>query len=440
MPLDGARSRHAGHGGSTGAEHLWRIREHQVAGLLESMFRENLRAMLFRRGLALVTVVLMAAACTRATVSRLPTTSRPPAHLISASGWRVRVDGVILVAAHADFDPHPQQVRVFKTSVKSALGAMPEPKTLVRLPPDELAYLAVVTGRLNSAGTYSHGHWVGAPVQLVLLVSKSGRLASYWSSGGYGKTQPKLAGLGASVELPTSLPHVPSIPDIFGVERFGFDGFPVVGRNDQTISVLTVQQCGGQSRLAARSYPGRVVLVVAAPNGAPDQACPADLVIEPVSATLPAVLGSRVLVDGITGKTVPYFDARSFAAIAALPSGYECGSEEPGAFDLNGSGAGATVYCSGQAKDSAPLAVEQKRGVGTVSSAAWPVVGHPSIAGHLATLRVAASSGEVYVRALSWSMGGYSFVVISSQEKEGQPILSSGELLDVARGLHLSAG
>lgn len=398
-----------------------------------------MRPVPFRRGLAFVTVALIATACTSTTASRPSATSRPPASVISAPNWRDMVDGVVLAAARADFDPHPQQVQVFRTTVRSALRAMPVADTLEPLPPDELAYLAVVKGRLTSVGTDSDGHWVGAPVQLVLLVSRSGRLASYWSSGGYGRSRPRLADLGAPVELSTTLARVPSIPHIFGVERVGFEGFPVVGRNNRTISVLTVQQCGGPSVLVARSYPRRVVLVVTAPKEAPDQACALDLVIEHISTTLPAALGARVLVNGITGKTVSFFDGRSFAVITALPAGYRCASEVPGDVDLSSSGVGATVDCSSPSKDGAPLAIEQARGTGASISTPWPIVGHPTVAEQRATLRVADSSGAVYVRALSWSAAGFSFAVISLQETNGQQILSSGELLAVARGLRVPA-
>jgi hypothetical protein len=384
----------------------------------------------FRRGLVFMGVGLVAAACTSAPVSR------PPARSISPPGWRDKVDGVALAAAHSDFDLHPQQVRVFKTSVKSAIRSMPRPTTLVPLPSADPAYLAVVNGRLSNIGTYRHGHWVGARVQLALVISQGDKLASYWS----GTRGLKLAGLGTAVELPTSLSGAPVIPDIFGVERLGFDGFPVVGRNDRTIAVLTVQQCGGPSRLVARPYPRRVVLVLTAPNGAPDAVCPLDLVVLSVSTTLPEPLGARVLVNGTTGKKVPFFDDRSFAAITVLPRGYRCGPGEPGTFELKGSGVGATVDCSGPAKDSGPLAIEQERGAEAVTGGAWPLVGHPMVAGHRATLRVAASSGEVYVRSLDWSTGGYSFAVLSLQQMEGQQILSSRELLAVARGMHLPGG
>jgi hypothetical protein len=381
----------------------------------------------FRRGLVFMGVALVAAGCTSATASRSPAKS------ISASGWGDKVDGVALAAAHADFDPHPRQVRVFKTSVKSAMRAMPRPTTLLPLPPADPAYLAVVNGHLSNIGTYRHGHWVGARVQLVLVVSETDKLASYWS----GTRGLNLAGLGAAVELPTSLSRVPVIPDIFGVERLGVGGFPVVGRNDRTIAVLAVQQCGGPSRLVARPDPRRVVLVLTAPNGAPDGVCPTDLVIQTVSTTLPEPLGARALVNGITGKTLPHFDDRLFATIRVVPRGYRCGNGEPGVFELKGSGVGATVDCSGSAKDNAPLAIEQERGAEAVTGGAWPVVGYPIVAGHRATLRVAASSGQVYVRSLDWSAGGYSFAVLSLQQMEGQQILSSGELLAVARGMHL---
>ena len=390
-----------------------------------------MRTVRFRRGLVFMGVTLAAAACTSTPASRTPAKS------ITAPGWEGKVDGVALAAAHADFDPHPQQIRVFKTNLKSAMRAMERPTTLVQLAPADPAYLAIVTGHQSNIGTYRDGHWVGARVQLVLVISAADKLASYWSSGVYSKTKLTLAGLGAALELPTSLPRVPVIPDIFGVERLGFDGFPVVGKNERTITVLTVQQCGGPSRLEASPYLGRVLLVITAPNGAPDQACPADLVILSVSTTLSEPLGARVLANGISGKTVPYFDDRSFATITVMPRDYRCGTGEPGAFELKGSGVGATVDCSGPATDSAPLAIEQEQGAAAETGGAWPVVGYPTVAGHRATLRVAASSGQVYARSLDWSAGGDSFAVLSLQEMEGQHILSSGELLAVARGMHL---
>ena len=325
-----------------------------------------MRSVRFRRGLVFMGVTLAAAACTSTPASRTPAKS------ITATDWEGKVDGVALAAAHADFDPHPQQVRVFKTNLKSAMRAMARPTTLVQLAPADPAYLAIVTGHQSNIGTYRDGRWVGARVQLVLVISAADKLASYWSSGAYSKTKLSLAGLGAPVELPTSLPRVPVIPDIFGVERLGFDGFPVVGKNDRTITVLTVQQCGGPSRLEASPYPGRVLLVITAPNGAPDQACPTDLVILSVSTTLSEPLGARVLANGISGKTVPYFDDRSLPTITVVPRDYRCGTGEPGAFELKGSGVGATVDCSGPATDSAPLTIEQEQGAATETGARGP--------------------------------------------------------------------
>jgi len=384
---------------------------------------------------AIAGVLAIAGIVATGLATRTRSVPRPVVTSISSLGWRDKVDGVGLAAAHADFDPHPQQVRVFETKVKSALAAMPRPTTLVRLPPGDPAYLVVVSGRLSNVGGYRDGRWVGQPVELVLVVSEDDTLASYWS----GTRGLKLAGLGTSVELPTSLPRVPSIPDIFGVTRFAFDGFPVVSRNGRTITVLTVQQCGGPSKLVATSYQDRVALVVTAPTGAPDEVCPLDLQVLTISTTLPEPLGDRVLVNGITGKPVPYFDDRWFADITVLPQRYRCGAGEPGVLPSGGSGVNATVYCSGPAKESGPLAIEQLKGVGSVT-ASWPIVGHPTIDGHQATLRVAVSSGIAYVRCLTWSAGGYFFTVISMEQMEGQQILSSSELLAVADGLHLPPG
>jgi len=160
--------------------------------------------------------------------------------------------------------------------------------------------------------------------------------------------------------------------------------------------------------------------------------CPADLIVGlDVSVTLPHPLWGRSLVDGSTGRPIPYFDGRKLLRVTYLPPGYRFSAYMP--YPAPAVLAWEREFVPrGQA--TAPVWVEQVTGNASVGPS-WPVTARVKIGGRRAALSVLTSSGQVFGRAITWRAGGYAFVVYTVAVRAGQRLLSTAELTGIANGL-----
>jgi hypothetical protein len=160
--------------------------------------------------------------------------------------------------------------------------------------------------------------------------------------------------------------------------------------------------------------------------------CPADLIEGlTVTVTLPHPLWGRSLIDGSTGRRIPYFDGRKLLRVTYLPPGYRFSAYMP--FPSTSSVAWEREFTS-PGRATAPVDIEQLPGNVAVGPA-WPASGRVSVRGHLAALEVGASGGLVFGLAITWRAGGYSFVVYTVQVRAGQRLLSIAQLTGIANGL-----
>ena len=160
--------------------------------------------------------------------------------------------------------------------------------------------------------------------------------------------------------------------------------------------------------------------------------CPADLIVGlDVSVTLPHPLWGRSLVDGSTGRPIPYFDGRKLLRVTYLPPGYRFSAYMP--YPAPAVLAWEREFVPrGQA--TAPVWVEQVTGNASVGPS-WPVTARVKVGGRRAALSVLTSSGQVFGRAITWRAGGYAFVVYTVAVRAGQRLLSTAELTGIANGL-----
>ena len=160
--------------------------------------------------------------------------------------------------------------------------------------------------------------------------------------------------------------------------------------------------------------------------------CPADLIEGlTVTVTLPHPLWGRSLVDGSTGRGIPYFDGRKLVRVTYLPPGFRFSAYLP--YPASVVTAWEREFVSpGQA--TAPVNVDQVRG-NTPAGPSWPVTARVKVGSRPAALSVLTSNGQVYGRAITWRAGGYSFVVYTVQVRAGQRLLSAAELNRIADGL-----
>jgi hypothetical protein len=164
-------------------------------------------------------------------------------------------------------------------------------------------------------------------------------------------------------------------------------------------------------------------------------ACPADIAFGTAAVTLPHPLAGRSLVDGTTGRRIPYFDGRKLVHVTYLPPGYRFS-----AYGVSpGSGASFNAWemeYTSPGQVTAPVDVVQVPGKNT-SYPSWPTTSRATVNGAAATMEVLSTSGEVYGRALSWRAGQYILVVYTAVVQTGQGLVSAAQLTRVAAGLRL---
>jgi hypothetical protein len=160
--------------------------------------------------------------------------------------------------------------------------------------------------------------------------------------------------------------------------------------------------------------------------------CPADLIVGlDVAVTLRHPLWGRSLVDGSTGRPIPYFDGRKLLRVTYLPPGYRFSAYLP--YPAPAVTAWEREFVS-PGRATAPVWVEQVPG-NTAVAPSWPVTVRIKVGGRRAALSVLTSGGQVFGRAVTWRADGYAFVVYTVMVRAGQRLLSTAQLTGIANGL-----
>lgn len=205
------------------------------------------------------------------------------------------------------------------------------------------------------------------------------------------------------------------------------DGGALVSPDGRTVSVTAASLCDQTDTLIAREQPASVTLTVqiAEPRNPPCSGMPGFAVYR---AQLQAPLGRRKLLDGSTGRPVPFFDSRHLLRPAYLPPGYAFRYDAPNAYYLLGyeylaPQEGPTASCSqlySDGSDDDLLVVTQAIG----GRLEWP----PRLRPRPVLVR-GRRALEIPGR-ISWAQDGQTIVVATTDTA-----LPTSELLQVAEGL-----
>jgi hypothetical protein len=197
----------------------------------------------------------------------------------------------------------------------------------------------------------------------------------------------------------------------------------------QVVVPVTAGGCVQGSALTATETGTTVTLVLRQIlSGA--SACPANLIIGTADVTLRHPLSCRSLIDGTTGRRVPYFDGRTLLRVTYLPPGYRFSAYLPFPY----SPAFTTWQREFTSPSLAPVDIEQSPGNATFAPS-WPPVSRTTVQHRPATVGALTGNGEVFGREISWRADGFTFVVYTVQVRAGQHLLSAAQLTGIAAGL-----
>jgi hypothetical protein len=210
-------------------------------------------------------------------------------------------------------------------------------------------------------------------------------------------------------------------------------GLTVLVSSDGTvITAIGTFVCGHAQRLVARSYPGKVALILENP----DHNCKEDpgnatFPQLPASTRLPEPLGNRALIRvGATRGTLPYFSERDLASVRRLPSGLRLSRDEPS--DFTGR-RGQPEIGDTRTYMSPKALLEVNQIVPSPSMAArtyWFNTSCPNLFGWNPR------HGLGHCRGVTWVAHGYHFLVRMAVERG--MTLSVQELRTIAEGVRLS--
>lgn len=221
----------------------------------------------------------------------------------------------------------------------------------------------------------------------------------------------------------------------------------VVRSDDQTI-VVNASWGGCQKRpyLVASEAMSEVTLaLVEPPVVTPSNvACPLFLAVTQVQTTLSSPVGPRHLIDRSTGRTIPTVHESQLAEVTEIPPGFRYAGIAPGTMVGAANGPlhlAATRTYSTTDTAVAPLQITQFPGTSASEGETyWGLEGTTVVHGHGAIVQSDPSGANPAARSLTWSEGGWVFVLASLSGKVGQQPLSEAELLSVAQGLQVRGG
>lgn len=248
--------------------------------------------------------------------------------------------------------------------------------------------------------------------------------------------------------------YLAPVPNFAAVSRDGrtLTIFPVLGPCDDPM----------RERLLAVESDGRVYLTVLVHGKMYTEAqlrtmvCALDVIsLGMLSVTLRAPLGSRAVVQGLTGRRIPIYGGAQVATPSVLPKGCAPGTIQP-SFSLPNSGPsdhkpGLTWSCDVSVPFPrryafAPASQLQfGQWQGWVRSLGLPIEERTTVHGHPALVKVerVGAVNIIQVRSISWREDGQTFVItsesgLSQTVAHSRVVLSAAELVRIADGLRVS--
>lgn len=173
------------------------------------------------------------------------------------------------------------------------------------------------------------------------------------------------------------------------------------------------------------------------------------------SITLHALLGNRMVVQGLTGQRIPAYGGKQVAAPAVLPKGCTPGPIQP-SFGVASSGPpyhnpGLTWFCNPTVPFPRRYAftpasqLQFSQWQGWVPSMGLPIEERTTVHGNPALVKVerVGAVNIIQVRSISWREDGQTFVITSSSGlsqtvAHSKAVLSAADLVHIADGLRVS--
>ncbi len=174
------------------------------------------------------------------------------------------------------------------------------------------------------------------------------------------------------------------------------------------------------------------------------------------SITLRAPLGSRAVVQGLTGHRIVVYGGAQVATPSVLPKGCAPGTIQP-SFSLANSGPlernpGLTWSCDvavpfpRRYADEPASQLQFGQWQGWVRSLGLPIEERTTVHGHLALVKVehVGAVNVIQARSVSWREHGQTFVItsmsgLSVTAEHSRAVLSAAELVRIADGLRVSS-
>jgi len=252
-----------------------------------------------------------------------------------------------------------------------------------------------------------------------------------------------------------------SIPT--AVVRHDVAQFVTLSADGRTITAWPISDsCGDPlpNRMTVAATGSRVALtmlvtepVYSASNPAPTVCALAAFFSPLVRVRLAHPLGSRALVQGLTGGAIPWFGGAQLATAEVLPTWCVPGLLAPAGDDPSGtapapsgSHPGATWTCPpqplpGPAALSGARSLSFSQWVGRIGSLGLPVERRVTVHGEPALIKVDdVGQGNAVVRSISWHAQGYSLMVTSDYHGpwasvRAHSVLSDAQLVAIASGV-----
>lgn len=208
------------------------------------------------------------------------------------------------------------------------------------------------------------------------------------------------------------------------VSYVGYGGPTLLSADERTVTVAGfTYPCFGTLRPIARETKTRVGLWLTYVTPVHHGVCNMDMAMEgPLNIRLGAPLGSRLLIDGATGRALHWFDARQMLRPSAIPAGYKLRVVTP--FVTGSLPAPATPGCRQdyQSRD-ATLSIIQSAGTLEL----------PQTSGRApAAIRVRGHPGFASAYAIMWREAGYNVLIEAYPEMGDAPVITTKALIAIA--------
>lgn len=208
------------------------------------------------------------------------------------------------------------------------------------------------------------------------------------------------------------------------VSYAGYVGPTLLSGDQRTVTVAGfTYPCFGTLQPIARETKTRVALWLKYVTPVHHGVCNMDMAMEgPRNIRLSAQLGSRLLIDGATGRSLHWFDVRQMLRPSAIPAGYRLQVVTP---SVTGSlPAPATPGCR-QDYQSRHGTLSIIQSVGTLEL--------PQTSGRApAAILVRGHSGFASAFAITWREAGYNVLIEAYPEMGNAPVFTTTTLIAIA--------